>query len=105
MLALPATALATNIFGIGDYFASYFGKLTDSQITVLEEIGATDMPAAESNGTTITPLAAVGDEDFYYLILRIEAPEGTTFDMQDGYYQINNPDAGTDLLSFDNAKY
>ncbi|MDD3212596.1 MAG: hypothetical protein PHY64_02925 [Eubacteriales bacterium] len=83
----------------------FFGSLSDNQIAVLEEIGTTDMPAAEADGTTITPLAAIGDEDFYYLMLRIEAPEGTVLDMQDGYYQINNPDSETALLSFDNNSY
>lgn len=41
----------------------------------------------ESNGTTITPIRAIADEENYLLYLRVEAPEGVVLpDLTDGFY-------------------
>jgi hypothetical protein len=100
LIALSTGAVAANVFGIGDYFKSVFGDMNESQLAMLEEIGKTDMPPVTSNGTTITPLAAIGDGDWYYLALRIEAPAGTVLEQGDSYFQIWNPDEplNTDVL-------
>jgi hypothetical protein len=99
---LSAAAFAANIFGIADYFKSVFGNMSETQIEVLEELGKIDMPPVTSNGTTMTPLAAVGDDDFYYLMLQIEAPMGTVLDLPDddvGYLQIFNPDESESMAN------
>jgi hypothetical protein len=119
LFAMSTAAVAANILGIGDYFKSVFGVMSESQLAVLEEIGKTDMPAVTSNGTTITPLAAIGDEDYYYLMLRIAAPEGTIldFDVEESIMQSDaldtkvlqffNPDdwANSIVLEFDDKQY
>jgi hypothetical protein len=113
LFATSATAIAANVFGIGDYFKSVFGVMSESQLAVLEEIGKTDMPSVTSNGTTITPLAAIGDDDYYYLMLRIVAPEGTVlnFDSDDTIIhsfalttkaiQFSNPDDPDNSISLE----
>ena len=71
-----ATVVAAKL-GVADSFKGYFGDLTTEQKQVMEELGTTELQPVTSNGTTITPLAAICDENNYYLRLRIEAPEGT----------------------------
>ena len=71
-----ATVVAAKL-GVADSFKGYFGDLTAEQKQVMEALGTTDLQPVTSNGTTITPLAAICDENNYYLRLRIEAPEGT----------------------------
>lgn len=82
LIAAVVTALCTATvvaakLGVADSFKGYFGELTTEQKQVMEELGTTELQPVTSNGTTITPLAAVCDENNYYLRLRIEAPEGT----------------------------
>ena len=100
---LCTSALAAgNVLGAGDWFRSYFGgDLSDGQVEVMDRIGRTfegpdgATPAAVTdNGATLTPLAALADENVYYLRLRVEAPEGTVLpDLDgdvDGYYQLSS---------------
>jgi hypothetical protein len=101
LFAMSTAAVAANIFGIGDYFKSVFGVMTESQLAVLEEIGKTDMPAVTSGGTTITPLAAIGDEDYYYLMLRIVAPEGTVLDFDTEESIMQSDALDTKALQFE----
>lgn len=100
LLCVSALA-AGNVLGVGDWFRSYFGgDLSDGQMEVLGQIGRTfqgpegTVPdAVTDNGATITPLAALADENTYYLRLRIEAPEGIPLPDLDGetegYYQLS----------------
>lgn len=95
--ALSVSALAANhILGAGtllqDYFTEGQETLTPGQVEVMDEIGKTFEGGVTSNGTTITPIAALADENVYYLRLRIEAPEDVVLpDLDgntDGYYQL-----------------
>lgn len=89
----------------GPLWERYFGGLDGSQQEVIENLSQ-DLPAAESNGTVMTPLAAFGDQDFYYLMLEIRAPEGTVlpdYGEDEGYYQLFNPDTGEDITLTDSA--
>ena len=73
---------AYQLWGPGELFDPFFtiesAPLSDGQKALLDEIGTTNLPPVTSNGTTLTPLAAVADEHTLYLRLRLEAPEGTT---------------------------
>ncbi len=88
--ALAAVVLAGSAVAAGTLWERYFGRLDEEQREVIETLSR-DLPAAESNGTVMTPLAAFGDQDFYYLMLEIQAPEGTVlpdYGEDEGYYQL-----------------
>ena len=106
IVAVMCTAtVAAAKLGVADSFKGYFGDLTAEQKQLMEEMGTTDMPApVTSNGTTITPLAAICDENNYYLRLRIEAPEGTELNLpkeDEGYLQLWNPETAGDFFARD----
>lgn len=86
IVAVMCTAtVAAARLGVADSFKGYFGDLTAEQKQLMEELGTTELQPVTSNGTTITPLAAICDENNYYLRLRIEAPEGTElYDYREG---------------------
>ena len=103
--ALAAVVLAGSAVAAGSLWDRYFGHLNEDQQEVIETLSR-NLPAAESNGTTMTPLAAFGDQDFYYLMLEIKAPEGTVlrdYGEDEGFYQLFNPDTGEDLTLTDAA--
>ena len=88
--ALAAVVLAGSALAAGTLWERYFGRLDETQQEIIETLSR-ELPAAESNGTTMTPLAAFGDQDFYYLMLEIRAPEGTVlpdYGEDEGYYQL-----------------
>ena len=96
-----ATVVAAKL-GVADSFKGYFGDLTAEQKQVMEALGTTDLQPVTSNGTTITPLAAICDENNYYLRLRIEAPEGTelyTYQEGEGNMQPWNYAEGYDFIT------
>lgn len=96
-----ATVVAAKL-GVADSFKGYFGDLTAEQKQVMEALGTTDLQPVTSNGTTITPLAAICDENNYYLRLRIEAPEGTelyTYQEGEGNMQPWNYAEGHDFIT------
>lgn len=77
----------------GPLWERYFGRLDEGQQAVIDSLSSAPeaLPAAESNGTVMTPLAAFGDQDFYYLMLEIRAPEGTVlpdYGEEEGFYQL-----------------
>lgn len=101
--ALAAAMLIGSAVAAGTLWDRYFGRLDRDQQEVIETLSQ-ELPAAESNGTTMTPLAAFGDEDFYYLMLEIRAPEGTVlrdYGEDEGFYQLFNPDTGEDMTLTD----
>lgn len=78
----------------GPLWERYFGQLDDSQQAVIDTLSQ-QLPTVESNGTVMTPLAAFGDQNFYYLMLEIRAPEGVVlpdYGEDEGFYQFFNPD-------------
>ena len=94
---LTASAFAAvYIAGAGELMQDFFAKdgeaLSTGQIESLDQVGQTFEEGATDNGATITPVAALADENCYYLRLRVEAPEGTVLpDLDpnvDGYYQM-----------------
>ena len=102
-----ATVVAAKL-GVADSFKGYFGHLTTEQKQVMEELGTTELQPVTSNGTTITPLAAICDENNYYLRLRIEAPEGTKLNLpkeDEGYLQLWNPETAGDFFARDDYDY
>lgn len=108
--ALTASAMAVN-YAIGagglmqGFFAGDGGSLTTGQVENLDRVGQTFEGGVTDNGATITPIAALADENCYYLRLRIEAPEGTVLpDLDpntDGYYQLwgNQPEEDLSFTS------
>lgn len=95
--ALTASAMAVNYaIGAGGLMQGFFAgdgeSLTTGQIENLDRVGQTFEGGVTDNGATVTPVAALADENCYYLRLRIEAPEGTVLpDLDpntDGYYQL-----------------
>lgn len=102
---LSITALAAGYLGAGTFFKSFFAgerdELTPGQVETTDRIGQTFEGGVTSNGTTMTPVAALADRHTYYLRLRVEAPEGVVLpDLDedvDGYYQLMNPDEDIDV--------
>lgn len=107
--ALTASALAVN-YAIGagglmqDFFARDGGPLSTGQIENLDQVGQTFEGGVTDNGATITPIAALADENCYYLRLRIEAPEGIVLpDLNpdtDGFYQLSGRNWPEEKLTF-----
>lgn len=107
--ALTASALAVN-YAIGagglmqDFFAKDGGPLSTGQIENLDQVGQTFEGGVTDNGATITPVAALADENCYYLRLRVEAPEGTVLpDLdpdKDGFYQLSGRNWPEEKLTF-----
>lgn len=88
-VALSVSALAAGyMFGAGEPFRDFFAKegnsLSQGQMDTIDQMGQvleetdTGLSAAVTdNGATITPLAAIADENAYYLRLQVDAPAGT----------------------------
>lgn len=91
--ALAAALLVgTAMAAAGPVWERFFGSLDQDQQEVIDTLSQ-DLPAAESNGTTMTPLAAFGDQDFYYLMLEITPPDGTVlpvYSPDEGFYQLSD---------------
>ncbi len=118
--ALSVSALAAGqLIKAGDLFQGFFtpeaGSLSQGQVEAIDRLGQvldgehSEVPAAvTSNGATITPLAALADENVYYLRLRVEAPEGTALPDLDGehHYQLFSNDGNNNItLKADEGAY
>lgn len=89
----------------GPVWNYFFGNLNEDQQAVIDILSQI-LPAAESNGTVMTPLEAFGDEDYYYLLLEITPPEGTilpNYGKEEGFYQLFNPETLEDMTLLDGA--
>lgn len=95
--ALSVSAIAaTVITGAGDYFIDIFLRngqnLEPGQVETINAIGNTFFSGVTDNESTITPIAAIADENVYYLRIRVEAPRDTALktlnEDTDGYYQF-----------------
>lgn len=93
MLLTISVIAADVVLGDRKLLGQFFGKeLTDEQMEVAEDIGRDFSGSVSSNGTTITPIEAVADEDHMYLHLKVEAPEGVVLrDLPEGYYYSFDP--------------
>lgn len=111
--ALTVSTLAARIFGAGDLMQGLFAQWTDeplttTQVEILNGVGrvfdGSEEYSVTSNGATMTPIAALADEDAYYLRLRIEAPEGTVLPDLDketqGRYMLTGKDSEGNYQDF-----
>lgn len=119
--ALSVSALAAGrLFGAGELFQDFFrpeeGALSQGQVDAMDQLGQvligegdTAPAPVTSNGATITPIAAIADENVYYLRLLVEAPAGTALpDLDEGhYYQFfgNAPGEALTLDAADGARF
>lgn len=116
--AFSVSALAAGrILGGGELFGNVFSQekdaLSQGQLDAIGQLVQSfeaqdgSIPAAvTSNGATITPVAALADENIYYLRLRVEAPAGAALpdlDPETGYYQLFGPE-GADALTLEPAE-
>jgi len=103
---LAAAVLAGSAVAVtGPLWEQYFGHLNETQQEVIDTLSQ-ELPAAVSNGTTMTPLAAFGDEDFYYLMLEITPPDGIVlpaYGEDEGYYQLFGDSADENMTLTDSA--
>lgn len=80
---LTITALAAEEMGAGDWFRDIFAGRgaeeteLEQQLSFIDSIGQVYQQSMTSEGTTITPIAGFGDENVFYLRLRLAGPEGT----------------------------
>lgn len=113
--ALSVSALAaTHMLRGGELFGDAFSQggsssLTQGQLDTIDRLVQTfegqdgSIPAAVTdNGATLTPVAALADENIYYLRLRVEAPEGTVlpnldWERDEAVYQLFGPEAADHL--------
>ena len=119
--ALSVSAFAADRLLGGELFGDVFSQggsssLTQGQIDAIDHLVQTFEgqdgsipPAVSDNGATITPIAALADENIYYLRLRVEAPEGTALpdldmDRDDAVYQLFGPD-GADHIDLESGAY
>lgn len=96
LMAMTATVFAADaVLGEGKLLGQFFGKeLSQEQLEVADDIGRDFGGSLHINGTTITPLEAIADEDNMYLHLRVEAPEGVVLrdlDEEAGYFYDFQP--------------
>lgn len=105
--AFSVSALAAGrILGGGELFGNVFSQekdaLSQGQLDAIDQLVQSfetqdgSIPTAvTSNGATITPVAALADENVYYLRLRVEAPAGAVLpdlDPETSCYQLFGPE-------------
>ena len=118
LAALSATAVAADqIWGVSGIFLGAFSeKLSAEDVETIDQLGASFSPetvTAEdkelleqendsftagitSNGATVTPISVLGDDHYFHLHLRVDAPEGTVLP-DDSIYQLSGIEFGTSL--------
>ena len=105
--AFSVSALAAGrILGGGELFGNVFSQekdaLSQGELDAIDQLVQSfetqdgSIPTAvTSNGATITPVAALADENVYYLRLRVEAPAGAVLpdlDPETSCYQLFGPE-------------
>ena len=105
--AFSVSALAAGrMLGGGELFGNVFSRekdaLSQGQLDAIDQLVQSfetqdgSIPTAvTSNGATITPVAALADENVYYLRLRVEAPAGAVLpdlDPETSCYQLFGPE-------------
>ncbi len=89
---LTVTVLAAEILGAGGWFRDVFNREgtagdLDAQVAYIDQIGKVYHQSMTDQGTTITPLAGYGDENIFYLRLRITGPDGSVLPDEE-YYRV-----------------
>ncbi len=111
--AFTVSALAAGRLLGGELFGDVFSRgndsLTPGQMETIDQLVQTfegrdgSIPAAVTdNGASITPIAALADENIYYLRLRVETPEGTAlpdldWERDGACYQLFGPETADHL--------
>ena len=101
VLTISITAIAASGADLSDLFKDIFSFSEPQQEVALAQLLADDAAPCVSNGTTVTPLAAISDSNMCYVSLRVDAPEGTVLALpeeEDCYLQLVNPDDWADLI-------
>ena len=117
--AFTVSALAAGRLLGGDLFGDVFSRgndsLTPGQMETIDQLVQTfegrdgSIPAAVTdNGASITPIAALADENIYSLRLRVETPEGTAlpdldWERDGACYQLFGPETA-DRLTLEPAQ-
>ena len=86
---------------------AYFGPMDQGQQAVVEALSGTLPAAVTSNGATMTPQAAFGGQGALYLMLEVEAPEGTVLPALEGdavYWLSSNDDPETHRMRLETAE-
>ena len=78
LVSLIVTACAADtVFNDGAFFGGFFGKeFSEKQKALFVDMGQNFSQTVESNGTTITLLWGIADEDCMYLHFQVTAPDG-----------------------------
>ncbi len=102
LLALALSAAAVERLSAGEWFRDIFrekggAENLDAQVAYVDEIGKADFESQTDQGTTITPLAAYGDENICYLLLKVTGPEGTVLPDDVSYYFCNREEGENPL--------
>ena len=93
--SLGITAVAADrIWGVsGVRVGSFNEDLQVEAVDTIDTLGASFPGGITNNGATITPISVLGDDTYFHLHLRVEAPEGVT--LPDGkVYQFSGMGAG-----------
>ena len=88
---------ADQIWGVsGVFLGHYADDLEQEDIEAIDTLGASFPGGITSNGATITPISVLGDDDYFHMHIRVEAPEGVV--LPDGIiYQISGMEIGTQM--------
>lgn len=85
----------------------YFGPMDQGQLAVVEQLSETLPDAVTSGGATMTPLAAFGGHGALYLMLEVEAPEGTVLPAlgeDETYWLSSNDNPETQRMGLETAE-
>lgn len=118
LIALGVTAVAADqIWGVsGIFLGNPSEKLSAEDVETIDQLGASFSPESltpedaeiidqqnesftagiTSNGATITPISVLGDDHYFHLHLRVDAPSGTVLP-DDSIYQLSGMELGTSL--------
>lgn len=78
VIGLAAALLLGSAVASGwSIWGRFFGDLDEDQQSLLDALSQ-DLPPTECNGILMSPLAAFGVQDFYFLMLEIRFPESVT---------------------------
>ncbi len=99
--ALCVTAAAAYVFQWNEAMARRFGA-DPKQQELLSSAGAVGTPeqSVTENGLTISALQTLGDQNGVYLLLSVQAPDGTALTDASGFEMLNVKFEGSDDISW-----
>jgi len=98
LAALGVTAVAADqLWGVsGIFMGSFNDELEPERIELVDDLGAPFPNGITDNGATVTPVSLLGDDTYFHLHLRVEAPAGTVLP-DDIMYQLDGMGASEKL--------